>query len=285
LQLADKSLRQFLIPLRFAEVLIMSGFFLIGYVYAIDLFSFTNPSFWQLFAGVVIYILSVYFLNSYFDYQDDQQNPRLTYLATFKRNHYLVLTGLAVLSFSAIFFFLKLTIFLISILSFSLWLMYYKPGIRLKGSFLFGTVIHLVGGILHFHIGYLVASPFSMASLALSFYIAWMLCIGHFHHEIIDYEADKKNDLRTTTVRVGIDPILNVIGIMFILSILIWLTIYWMSYIDFVEFVPFFLASFVLTVTYYIKRSTGSLRPLAFRRFYRVIFFIAGLSVLGSKIF
>lgn len=262
----------------------MSGFFLIGYVYATDVISLSDPLFWQLFAGIVIYILSVYFLNSYVDYQDDKQNPRLTHLASINRYHYLVLTILTVLAFGTIFFFLQQSIFFISIISFALWVLYYKPGIRLKGSFLLGTVIHLVGGILHFHIGYLAASPFSMASLAISFYIAWILCIGHFHHEIIDYEADKKNGLQTTTVRVGTKPVLKVIGAMFVLSILIWMAVYWMGYIDFAEFIPFFIASLLLTVTYLIRTSFGSLRPLAFRRFYRLIFFLAGLSVLGSKI-
>ena len=40
--------------------------------------------------------------------------------------------------------------------------------------------------------GYVILEPLSLNSFFISIYFALLFSAGHLHHEVIDYEADKK---------------------------------------------------------------------------------------------
>ncbi|HVO11061.1 MAG TPA: UbiA family prenyltransferase [Vicinamibacteria bacterium] len=72
-----------------------------------------------------------------------------------------------------------------------------------KGVPVVGSLLHLAGGVLHFHLGYLLFAAFGWRSLALSAFFALTFAAGHLTQEVRDYEADLSNGIRTNAVGFG----------------------------------------------------------------------------------
>jgi 4-hydroxybenzoate polyprenyltransferase len=72
-----------------------------------------------------------------------------------------------------------------------------------KGVPILGSFLHLVGGVLHFHLGYAVFGTFGGRSLALSAFFALTFAAGHLMQEVRDHDADLLNGIRTSAVAFG----------------------------------------------------------------------------------
>jgi 4-hydroxybenzoate polyprenyltransferase len=72
-----------------------------------------------------------------------------------------------------------------------------------KGVPVLGSVLHLAGGVLHFHLGYSLCGAFGGRSLALSSFFALTFAGGHLTQEVRDYDADLSNGIRTNAVAFG----------------------------------------------------------------------------------
>ena len=72
-----------------------------------------------------------------------------------------------------------------------------------KGVPLLGSLLHLAGGILHFHLGYSLFGTFGGRSLALSTFFALTFTAGHLTQEVRDHDADLHNGIRTNAVAFG----------------------------------------------------------------------------------
>jgi len=81
--------------------------------------------------------------------------------------------------------------------------LYSLPPYPAKGAPFLGSLLHLTGGVLHFHLGYLLFGTFGGRSLALSAFFALTFAAGHLMQEVRDYDADLLNCIRTSTVVFG----------------------------------------------------------------------------------
>src|SRR6185436_13822618 len=77
---------------------------------------------------------------------------------------------------------------------------YSLPPCHAKGVPVLGSFLHLAGGVLHFHLGYLLFGAFGGRSLALSMFFALTFTAGHLTQEVRDHDADLLNGIRTNAV-------------------------------------------------------------------------------------
>ncbi|MGE7199293.1 UbiA family prenyltransferase [Brevundimonas naejangsanensis] len=81
--------------------------------------------------------------------------------------------------------------------------LYSTPGIHMKGRPGFSSALHLLGGALHFVLGYIVFAPLGLQALVVSSVFGLVFTAGHFTHEARDHEGDALNSIRTNAVVMG----------------------------------------------------------------------------------
>jgi 4-hydroxybenzoate polyprenyltransferase len=72
-----------------------------------------------------------------------------------------------------------------------------------KGTPLAASLNHLVGGSLHFMLGYTIGRGVDGTGLGLSLVFGMVFAAGHLNQEIRDYESDRANGIRTVAVTIG----------------------------------------------------------------------------------
>jgi 4-hydroxybenzoate polyprenyltransferase len=81
--------------------------------------------------------------------------------------------------------------------------LYSAPIFHMKGLPVFNSALHLVGGTLHFLLGYATFSPINARGLAIGCFFGLVFTAGHFTHEARDREGDLLNGIRTNAVAFG----------------------------------------------------------------------------------
>jgi 4-hydroxybenzoate polyprenyltransferase len=81
--------------------------------------------------------------------------------------------------------------------------LYSTPVSHAKGVALFSSTLHLVGGTLHFLLGYSLFRPLDIRGLVIGSFFGLTFMAGHFTHEARDHEGDSVNGIRTNAVRFG----------------------------------------------------------------------------------
>jgi len=83
-------------------------------------------------------------------------------------------------------------------------------GLLYSGSSFFGkstpvaaSLNHLIGGTLHFLLGYTLAHAFDMRGLAIGLFFGLVFAGGHLNQEVRDHEGDLLNGIRTNAVAFG----------------------------------------------------------------------------------
>jgi 4-hydroxybenzoate polyprenyltransferase len=66
-----------------------------------------------------------------------------------------------------------------------------------------GSLNHLLGGALHFLLGYTLSHALDASGLVISLFFGLVFAGGHLNHEVHDYEGDLLNGMRTSAVVFG----------------------------------------------------------------------------------
>jgi len=85
--------------------------------------------------------------------------------------------------------------------------LYSFPGIQAKGIVLLSSVPHLVGGLLHFLLGYSLFAPVDWHALPAALFFALVFTAGHGVQEVQDHDADHLAGIRTNAVVFGKSPV------------------------------------------------------------------------------
>ena len=72
-----------------------------------------------------------------------------------------------------------------------------------KGVPVFASLIHLLGGGLHFLLGYTAVRTVDAHGLAIALFFGLVFAGGHLNQEVRDHDADRSNGIRTTAVVFG----------------------------------------------------------------------------------
>ena len=72
-----------------------------------------------------------------------------------------------------------------------------------KGVPVVASLIHLLGGVLHFLLGYEIARTIDARGLAIALFFGLVFAGGHLNQEVRDHDADLRNGIRTSAVTFG----------------------------------------------------------------------------------
>jgi len=98
---------------------------------------------------------------------------------------------------------LPLPTFLLGLAIAALGAVYSHPAFDAKGTPVFSSLPHLVGGALHFLLGYSVFGAIDQRGVLIALYFALTFTAGHLNQEVRDYEGDRLNGIRTNAVAFG----------------------------------------------------------------------------------
>lgn len=266
--------------LRILEALWVSGGIFVGSLFGIDKvghFQFINLA--EVFFISYTLMLSVYSINAYLGVNEDKSNPRLKALTLFSKTFYLITT----ITFYTISFVASLLvnsgIIYFHIIIFVLWFLYSLPGFG-KHLPVLGTLIHFVVAIVQFNFAYSFFSPMDMSSLLISIYFALLFSAAHIHHEIIDYEVDAENEIKSSTVFWGIKHMKHLSLSMLLVAQAFWTVVAFSKQVNigyYIIFATGFLFQCVFYIYYNGQFENNPEARLKYRSLYRIIFFICGI--------
>ena len=81
--------------------------------------------------------------------------------------------------------------------------LYSHPAFDAKGTPVFSSLPHLVGGALHFLFGYSLFAPIDQRGVLIALYFALTFTAGHLNQEVRDHDGDRLNGVRTNAVAFG----------------------------------------------------------------------------------
>jgi 4-hydroxybenzoate polyprenyltransferase len=81
--------------------------------------------------------------------------------------------------------------------------LYSHPSFNAKGTPVVSSLPHLIGGALHFLLGYSVFAGIDRPGILIALFFALTFTAGHLNQEVRDYEGDRLNGIRTNAVAFG----------------------------------------------------------------------------------
>lgn len=194
--------------IRFDEVCVLQGAPLLGLFFSMG--GFTLTGLWTAAAvviGNICLVAHVFSLNDWAGTESDQKDPNRagrSFLAkSVSRTEVGYLTlGLLALAL-AIFSQISVTAFMLALAIAGLSALYSTPAINGKGIPIFNSALHLLGGMLHFMLGYTAFSPISWHAAAIGCYFGLVFAAGHLTHEARDHDGDRLNGIQTNAVAWG----------------------------------------------------------------------------------
>jgi len=260
--------------LRSSEVLLMTGFSMIGTLYT-GSWPWTAPwTFLMCFFTALMFVYSIYALNSFADHEEDGNSDRLRFTTNISSSKYRLLFAVSSAVFWVGAWSGSLWSLVAGIVAVFLWMMYYLPPLRLKSRLWWGTVIHFVAGVFHFHVGYCYFAEIGTGSIVISSYFGLLLATGHVNHEIIDHQHDSSSGIATSAVRIGTARTQRIRTILSILGLAVVSCLWFSDRLTNSEFVPFAVASTIMAVTSIIVKDE---KPILFQKITRWSFLTAGM--------
>jgi 4-hydroxybenzoate polyprenyltransferase len=196
---------------RWDEVLILQGAPLIGAIVSIGNLTIEKVLTLSIFAiGSCLLVAHVVALNDWSGITGDLRDPNRAAHVFTNRGIDRVETGLLSIVL------LLLSLLLLASLNWDtlavaamivgLSALYSVPALHLKGVPVLGSLLHLVGGTLHFLLGYSLFHAIDPRGTAIGCYFGLVFAAGHLTHEARDYEGDVRNGHRTNAVAFGAAP-------------------------------------------------------------------------------
>jgi len=281
-------LKKYLHALRVPEVVIMTGFFMIGGLFAVDNLAWSHMAdFFLAFIMCFFLVLSIYEYNAYAGSEHDKQNKRLKKILFFKPSSFLYFYLLFFILSLSVSFFLNQKLWLFILLTQVLWFLYSRPENGFKTTPYVGSILHFLAQVLHFNMIWFIFKPLSFESLLISLFFSFLFSAGHIHHELIDYDSDVAQNLHTGASKMGFRMASHISFFLFILAHFYLSALFALGIIEssvFIIFISGFcfqLLSLLIIKPYNRKNSYNMLR---YRSTYRIIVFTECLLLVVSKL-
>lgn len=202
------SLLRLLSCIRIDEVCVLQGAPVIGALFSMaDFSASTLLAITMLVAGNVCLVAHVFVLNDWAGIHGDLNDPNRaarTFVAQGENAGRMGALALILLALALLLFNLVSQASLaIALMIAALSGIYSFPGIHGKGVPLLNSLLHLLGGLLHFLLGYAALSPISQNSVAIGCYFGLVFAAGHLTHETRDHDGDLQGGIRTNAVAFG----------------------------------------------------------------------------------
>jgi 4-hydroxybenzoate polyprenyltransferase len=161
--------------------------------------------------------------------------------------------------------------------------MYSLPTIGLKRWPVFSSLLHFLGGLLHFLMGYSLFAAVDWPAVAIAAFFALIFVAGHATQEVQDWASDRHNGVRTTAVLLG--PVAT-----FVAATALFAFAYaYLIALGLAGLVPVrlaYIAIFLLPIQLYssmrvLRNGLGYDEVSSLREHYRVLFAIIGLGIMS----
>lgn len=194
--------------IRLDEAVLLQGAPLIGASCAIG--SFTTGKILPaalLAAGSLCLVAHVYAFNDWAGIEGDLRDPnragRTFAAAGASRGAFGSLVAALLVSSLLLIFLLGPAPFVLALAIVASSALYSAPAVHAKGRPFLGSALHLVGGTLHFLLGYATFSAVDARGVAIGVFFGLVFAAGHLTHEARDREGDLLNGIRTNAVAFG----------------------------------------------------------------------------------
>jgi len=202
------SLWRLLSCIRLDEVCVLQGAPVIGACFAMGGFDVpTLITIAALVTGNLCLVAHVFVLNDWSGVGGDLRDPHRaarTYVAKGENATRMACLAWGLLALALLIFgLLSQGAFAIALAIAVLSAIYSFPRIHGKGVPLLNSLLHLMGGALHFLLGYSALSPVSPHSVVIGCYFGLVFAAGHLTHETRDHDGDQQNGIQTNAVAFG----------------------------------------------------------------------------------
>jgi 4-hydroxybenzoate polyprenyltransferase len=193
---------------RLTEIVALQGSPVLGFALAIHrpVSQSVRPLVFLLAANLCL-VAHIFLTNDWADVKTDLANPNK--VNRFFKAEYVSRNDIAGLTIVLLF----VSLFLFSRLgSLPLYLavaiagasaLYSLPPFRWKGRPILSSVLHLIGGTLHFLLGYSVAASIGGPAIATALFFGLTFAAGHLIQELRDFREDARSGVRTNAVSFG----------------------------------------------------------------------------------
>jgi len=215
-----RSLWRLLACIRLDEVLVLQGTPWLGALLALEVLTLDGFLRGLVFvAGSLCLVAHVFVLNDWAGIEGDLRDPQRS-ARTFSAKGasrggigwlaigLLVLSLLLLGALGPMPFLLALAILVLSAL-------YSAPGVHMKGRPVLSSVLHLVGGTLHFLLGHAAFAPVTASSVGVACFFGLIFAAGHLVHETRGHEGDALNHIQTNAVAFGKARSFGAAGVLF----------------------------------------------------------------------
>jgi 4-hydroxybenzoate polyprenyltransferase len=197
--------------IRYRDVLVLQGAPLMGVAFSMR--ALTSQAIGELVLFVVASFLLVAHIFSFNDWAGasmDRNDPNrsqkvFSTKGVSPRDVFLLCAVLLALSL-LLFAQLSRQTLLLAIAIAALGVFYSHPGLNGKGTPIISSCPHLVGGVLHFLLGYSLFSPIDPSGVLIGLFFALTFTAGHLNQEVRDYDGDRLNGVHTNAVAFGKTP-------------------------------------------------------------------------------
>ena len=197
--------------IRYRDVLILQGAPLMGVAFSMRALTSQAIGDLALFmAASFLLVAHIFSFNDWAGASTDRNDPNRSQKVFATRG----VTPRDVLRLSAVLLALSLLLFaqisrqtlLLAIAIAALGVFYSHPLLNGKGTPIISSSPHLIGGVLHFLLGYSLFSPIDQSGILIGLFFALTFTAGHLNQEVRDYEGDRVNGVRTNAVAFGRTP-------------------------------------------------------------------------------
>ena len=197
--------------IRYGEVLILQGSPLFGMAFAIRDVTFEKVlSMLVCLLASSLLVAHVFSLNDWAGIAPDSNDPNKSadvFVTRGIRRPGFAALSLGLLAASLLLLaLLPLPTLLLGIAIAALGAIYSLPVFNAKGAPVASSLPHLVGGALHFLLGYSVFSALDHRGALIALFFALTFTAGHLNQEVRDYDGDRLNGIRTNAVVFGKMP-------------------------------------------------------------------------------
>lgn len=198
--------------IRYQDVLILQGSPLLGAAFALK--AVTSET---VVTGCVFALASMLLVAHIFSFNDwagialDSNDPNKSADVFVTRG--ISSRGFAFLSLGLlaasllVFALLRRQTLLLGIAIAALGALYSHPSLNAKGIPVVSSLPHLVGGVLHFLLGYSLFEGIDRRGILIGLFFALTFTAGHLNQEVRDYDGDRLNGIRTNAVVFGKTPV------------------------------------------------------------------------------
>ena len=194
--------------IRYHEVLVLQGSPLLGTAFAVGHVSVEAIA-WILVLAVGSFLLvaHIFSFNDWAGITEDSKDPNKSASVFSTRGlsprGVLLLSAALLVAALLIFLFLPLRTLMLAVAIGALGAFYSHPSTNAKGIPIASSAHHLIGGLLHFLLGYSLFRPIDQRGALIALFFALTFTAGHLNQEVRDHDGDRLNGLRTNAVAFG----------------------------------------------------------------------------------